>query len=106
MKYTIEEIGKQIEWLKNEIKIFKLINEVFEKEEPLFVKEFSSLIECLEEFKKSKEQLDYIARNYWNAIRYCCGTDKDEWQTDFFGTLDRVMEKEKTFLKNERANDQ
>ena len=44
--------------------------------------------------EKAESRLAYIAKAFWNAIRYCCGNDDDNWQNDFIGTLDRRMKKQ------------
>ena len=40
------------------------------------------------------ERLAYVAAHFANAIHYCCRVDGDEWNTDFFGTLDRTMQRD------------
>ncbi len=44
----------------------------------------------LSALRKDKARLEFVAVQYWNAIRYCCGVDGDDWRNDFRGTLDKT----------------
>lgn len=39
----------------------------------------------------AEARLAFVAAHYSNAIHYCCRVDGDEWNTDFYGTLDKTM---------------
>ncbi len=53
--------------------------------------ELTKLQEVLSRAQADKEKLEYIRINFANAIHYCCRMDGDEWNTDFYGTLDKWM---------------
>jgi hypothetical protein len=38
-----------------------------------------------------KERIEYVRQNFANAIHYCCRVDGDEWNTNFYATLDKWM---------------
>lgn len=44
-----------------------------------------------ERAEKAEARVAYVAKNYCNAIHYCCRVDGDQWNSDFYGTLDRTM---------------
>jgi len=47
-----------------------------------------------ETLHKDTLRLDFVRRKYANAIHYCCRIDGDDWNNDFYGTLDQAIERD------------
>lgn len=57
------------------------------------------IIKLNNQLKEANNKLNFIAQQYSNAIHYCCRVDGDNWNGDFFGTLERTMKRHQT-IKN------
>ncbi len=41
-----------------------------------------------------KKRLEYVRKNFCNAIHHCCRTTGDLWNSDFYGTLDKWIKRD------------
>jgi hypothetical protein len=55
--------------------------------------DLTTVLSALAEMEKDSARLAFVAKHYGNAIHYCCRVDGDEWNSDFYGTLDRAIDR-------------